>query len=60
MICLYAMFDLKFSVPSRFLMKGFRSNLFFNNALYVDVVKVTPKLILYGTVRRLNIITHTQ
>ena len=35
--CFPAVFDVKFSVPARFLMKGFRSDHFLNHTFHVGV-----------------------
>ena len=47
MLVLYAVFEVKFLVPIRFLMKVFCSNIFLNRSFHVGVGQKIPKLILY-------------
>ena len=46
MLLRYTVFDVRFSVPARFLMKGFRGNILFNDSLHVNVWYISQKFIL--------------
>ena len=55
MLLRYAVFDVNFLVPTRFLMKIFRCNVFLNDAFHVGVRQRSQYLILH---RILDIYLH--
>ena len=51
----YAVFDVKFSAPTKFLMKGFHSDKILNDAFCVSVRYIGPKFIFHQII---DIYTH--